>query len=252
MRRAGRALWRAGTDFLYPPVCPLCGEQLPDDDGGGTRAAAHQFCEFCRNELRPDGSPVCRRCHGPVGPNLDSSAGCHRCRDETFAFERVVAVGVYHGALHGAVLKMKGSSPALTAASAGLLWEAAGGPIEEFRPQVGVSIPLHWSRRLWRSHNAAALLGRQICRRLRVPFLVDALRKVRRTPRQSGLPPTKRRTNLRRAFLVDVPADVQGKRVLLVDDVLTTGATANEASKALRAAGAESVLVAVLARGVGL
>jgi ComF family protein len=252
MRRAGRALWRAGTDFLYPPVCPLCGEQLPDDDGGGLVAPAHRFCESCLNELRPDESPVCQRCHAPVGANLDTSAGCHRCRDERFAFERVVAVGVYHGALHGAVLKMKADSPALTAASAGLLWEVSGGPIEDFRPQVGVSIPLHWSRRFWRAHNAAALFGRQLCRRLRVPFLVDALRKVRRTPRQSALPPSKRRTNLRGAFLVDVPADVEGKRVLLVDDVLTTGATANEASKALRAAGAETVLVAVFARGVGV
>ena len=116
---------------------------------------------------------------------------------------------------------------------------------------VVAAIPRFWLQRLVRRHNAAETLASALAGRLGVRFRRSALVKTRKTPDQTELPPTRRRKNLRGAFKVYLPRAVAGRTVLLVDDVLTTGTTANEASKVMRRAGAKRVLVAVLARGIG-
>ncbi|MEX1096485.1 MAG: phosphoribosyltransferase family protein, partial [Planctomycetales bacterium] len=113
-----------------------------------------------------------------------------------------------------------------------------------------VPVPHHWTDRLRGRPNAAETVALVLARRLRVEFAGSILCKTRRTPAQASLTPAQRRTNLRRAFRARgrIPA---GITVLLVDDILTTGTTAHEAARHLRSAGAERVLVAVLARGLG-
>lgn len=95
------------------------------------------------------------------------------------------------------------------------------------------------------------MLAKRVSRRLNVPCYPEIVWKTRRTPRQSTLNPTKRRANLRKAFAVELPRELAGQTVLLVDDVLTTGTTANEVAKALRKAGAGTVVAGVVARGIG-
>ncbi|MCH7988719.1 MAG: ComF family protein, partial [Planctomycetes bacterium] len=114
-----------------------------------------------------------------------------------------------------------------------------------------VPIPQYWTRRFQRSHNPAETQGRVLAHRLQVEFHTHILTKVRMTPVQSSLTASQRRTNLRGAFRVRRASELKGRSVLLVDDVFTTGTTANEASKVLRTAGAERVVVAVSARGLG-
>ena len=111
-------------------------------------------------------------------------------------------------------------------------------------------MPPFWAARLFHRGNAAAVVAETLARRLGVPCRPEALAKRRLTPAQSSLPPTDRRRNLRAAFIASRLL-LNGRRVLLVDDVLTTGTTAHRCARALSEAGAASTAVAVVARGLG-
>jgi len=110
------------------------------------------------------------------------------------------------------------------------------------------SVPLHWRRRLRRGFDQAGLLAQRLSRFLQIPLSDRNLRRIRATASQTGLSESKRRENVRGAFRVRRPDEVEGKRVLLVDDVMTTGATASECARTLLSAGAKDVSVLVVAR----
>src|SRR5262249_56284673 len=109
----------------------------------------------------------------------------------------------------------------------------------------------HWRRRWRRGYNQSEVLAQALTDRLRVPCRPDWLRRVRHTPQQVGQSATERRENVRNAFAAPARAQLRGKTVLLVDDVLPTGSTASDAARALRTAGAARIVVAVLARRDG-
>ncbi|MEJ5368477.1 MAG: ComF family protein [Bryobacteraceae bacterium] len=113
--------------------------------------------------------------------------------------------------------------------------------------EVLVPVPSHWRRRLWRGFDQAAVLARELSRRTAIP-VEQALRRNRHTPPQAGLTRRQRRDNIRGCFVAARPEAVRGRRVLLIDDVLTTGATVNAAAAVLRRAGAAHVGVFTLAR----
>jgi ComF family protein len=122
---------------------------------------------------------------------------------------------------------------------------------QKLRPlgvDVAVPIPLHWWRQWQRGFNQSERLGQALARRLHVNCR-RWLKRSRATPKQTTLAPSLRRENVRGAFRVTRNAEVRGKTVLLIDDVLTTGSTAHEAARALRGAGASQVVVAVLGHG---
>jgi ComF family protein len=123
--------------------------------------------------------------------------------------------------------------------------------LRELKVDLIVPVPLHWRRRWRRGYNQSEILARGIAARLHVPCKPGWLRRVRNTPRQVGQRGAARRDNVRNAFFAPRWAQLHGKAILLVDDVLTTGSTASEAARALRAAGAARVVVAVLAGGHG-
>jgi predicted amidophosphoribosyltransferase len=129
------------------------------------------------------------------------------------------------------------------------LWEKRSAELQQLDVSLIVPIPQHWWRRLLAPHNSAELIGRCLAKRLKVRCDTHILIKTRHTARQALLTPSARRTNLRSAFIASRP--LHGCRVLLVDGVLTTGTTAGRAARALREAGAETVWVAVAARGIG-
>jgi len=118
-------------------------------------------------------------------------------------------------------------------------------------PDLLVPIPTHWTRRLVRGCNVPDVLAESMARRLRIPMAQDLLWCRRKTRKQGTLLPNERRTNVRGAFAVSVGYVLDGAHLLVVDDVMTTGATANEAAKVLRRAGASKASIAVVARGVG-
>jgi ComF family protein len=131
-----------------------------------------------------------------------------------------------------------------------LFWEARGAEIAALKPELIVPIPMHWRRRLVRGANGPELLAEVLGRRLRRPVATHLLSRRYRLP-QGSLTPHRRRLNLRGTMSLRRGRKPSAARVLLVDDVLTTGATCSEAARVLRQAGVEEVVVAVLARGEG-
>ena len=236
----------AGLDFIYPPRCLLCTRDIPSRQ----HSRDGHFCEMCRDGLTQDSPRACVRCGAPVGPYLKTESGCLHCFRDKFAFARVIRLGIYHDQLRAACLRGKQrGAEGLVAALADLVWERAAEQFAEAGVNLVVPVPHHWTQRVWRPHNPAETLGEVWGRRLRVECVPPILKKLRRTPPQTHLGPQERRTNLRKAFAAT--ESLAGSVVLLADDVLTTGTTADEAARALVEAGADRVVVAVLARGVG-
>lgn len=149
------------------------------------------------------------------------------------------------------MLEMKevGHRP-LTHSMARLLAEQRGEEIDRFKPDLIAAVPMYWSQRLRRGVNSAEEIGETLARRLRVPWGPRLLIRRRNTPPQSELSRTGRFENVRDAFRVSKCYQLKATRVLLVDDILTTGATCSEAARMLRQAGAAEVAVAVIAKSV--
>jgi len=240
------ALIHAALNFVYPPSCQVCGAIAAD-----ARAERSRICHTCTVALAPPVANRCRRCDAPIGPNLDSSTGCVHCRNDRFSFAPVITVGKYDGVLREACLtaKRRGGAP-LAASLASLLIRTRGHELRLINPQWVLPVPHHWSDRLLRPHLAPVTISRTLSRTLKACWSPHILAKRRRTPSQVSLTASARRQNLRRAFVVRRPRAIKGMRVLLVDDVLTTGTTAQRASRALLEAGAASVAVAAIARGL--
>jgi predicted amidophosphoribosyltransferase len=172
------------------------------------------------------------------------------CRDEKFAFRRVLAWGVYEGRLRQTILRGKGvhGRPAVILLADLFLDDSLADLLTEPFDAI-VPVPHDWRRRVWQLHAPSETFAERLAQRLQRRYAPQILRKPRPTPRQAAAPPSVRRRQQRAAFVA--PERLDGARVLLVDDVLTTGATAHAASQALRDAGAADVIVAVLARGLG-
>jgi ComF family protein len=178
---------------------------------------------------------------------LDEQGRCTLCRLGLQGFDAVYTYGSYEGALRELIhlFKYSGVRP-LARRFGDLLARALPG---EAGFDVIVPMPLHWSRRWQRGFNQSALLAREVARRRNVP-LTDVVRRKKRTASQAGLTNSKRRLNVQGAFEVRPRrhASLAGKHVLLVDDVLTTGATASACARALKRAGAARVTLLALAR----
>jgi ComF family protein len=193
-------------DLLYPPKCLTCG------------AMAEPFCESCAATISPTEDLI------PPG-----------------AIRQIRSVGFHEGKLRQAVLRLKfGRKLALVTPLGELLADSVD---RGWRPDALVPVPDHWTRRLERGYNQAELLARQLGRLLEVPIEIG-LRRVRHTGQQIGHGAVERSQRLRGAFDLHPRASVDGRRILLVDDVWTTGATLGECSMVLQQAGA-SVVYAV-------
>jgi ComF family protein len=231
--------------LIYPKLCWVCGVSLPQE--------ADAVCAPCHTALTADAGPTCPRCSSTVGPFVNLDQGCPHCRDEKFPFERAVRLGPYDGVLRDVILRLKNQNGEGLAEILGRLWVLhARERLAELNVQIVVPVPLHWWRRWRRGYNQAETLARAVAAGMRLPCWPRCLRRIRNTPQQSlQSSPTIRKENVRGAFVARPGIALAGKRVLLIDDVMTTGATAADASRALRRAGAAAVCVAVVAHGHG-
>jgi len=237
---------RAGLDLLYPPICANCSAELP---ALGDRAP---FCTDCCQRLFPPLGPVCQRCGSPLTEAGSAHPGCNRCRGRVFHFDAAFALGTYRGDLQTAVLRMKGfPGEFLSVATGRLMAERLGPKLAERHPELVAPVPIHWSRRFLRGTNSPEVLARPLGRQLRIPVFSDLLRWRRNTNRQSTLLPRQRFRNVRGALRVSPSYDIGDAHILVVDDILTTGATASESARELRQAGAAKVTVAVVACATG-
>jgi ComF family protein len=221
-------------DLLYPPRCPGCRAI------GGSSGS---FCRACRETFAELPLPHCDRCCEP-----DVQGLCPHCQRERPAFEHVTVPFLFGGALADAVHRLKYEDrPHLAGALAAVALAAARDDLAWC--DLAVPVPLHVRRLKERGYDQALLLARAFAKATKRPLEARALQRIRETPPQVGLNRRAREQNVRGAFAASPPL-VQGKRVLLVDDVLTTGSTAHAASLALLEAGVTAVRVLALARAL--
>jgi ComF family protein len=186
----------------------------------------------------------CSSCRTPFENSfpLDEAGRCALCRSGLRGFDAAYSFGAYEGVLRDLIHLLKyGRVRTLAGPLSGLLAQAL--PRDEVFDAT-VPVPLYWLRRMKRGFNQSELLARGLARRTGIPML-KALGRVRPTPTQAGLSNSARRQNVAKAFRSQ---SVQGKRILLIDDVMTTGATAAACALALKQAGARRVALLTVAR----
>lgn len=229
---AARTFGSAVARAFYPPACAGCGG-----------AARDGLCAACLVAVAPPG-PRCGRC-GAWG--YEARAGCRTCCGRDLGVERVVAIGPYEGVLRLIVRRLKYGGRQSAARPLGrLLGEKVAAA--RIAADLVVPVPLDAGRERERGFNQAELIARDVARRLRIPLAHRALRRVRATRALFGLGARERREALAGAFAARDRAAIAGKRILLVDDVVTTGATVAACAAACRAAGAAAVHAACAAR----
>jgi ComF family protein len=223
---------KALLDLLFPPRCAGCRAVLE---------APRTFCQVCGDTLVELPPEHCPRCAEP-----DCRGECGHCRRRPPAFESATVPFLYGGALADAIHRFKyEDSPQLAGTLASLARPALGRQIAW--SEVLVPVPLHPARLRRRGYDQALLLARALASGSGKPVHARAVRRTRETAPQVGRDRDQRERNVAGAF-VAVAGLVAGRNVLLIDDVLTTGATADEAARALRAAGARAVRLAAIAR----
>jgi ComF family protein len=177
---------------------------------------------------------------------------CPVCEKASLWFDAVVVLGDYHAGLQEVIVQMKRSHHHVLSTVMGrFLAQQRAEELAAAKPDCIVPIPMYWTRRLSRAMNSPDVLSHCLGDRLAAPVRRDILTRCRNTLPQKNLRPSERIRNMRGAFRVRPNANLEGLRVLLVDDVLTTGATCSEAAKMLKTAGVAAVIVAVVAKADG-
>lgn len=229
-------LRRAALDLLLPPHCPTCDTEVETEG---------EFCAACAANIRRI-TICCDRCGLPLD---HAQAPCRHCAAEAPAWNRARGALVYDAYSRGAILPLKHADRTdLAPALARMMLEAGSELIAE--SDVIVAVPLHRLRLFARRYNQAVLLGRALARLTGLPIVPDALERIRATEPLLDKDHNQRFAETANAIAVRVSrlSAIEGKRVLLIDDVLTSGATATACTEALRIAGAVAVNVLVAAR----
>jgi len=233
-----------GLGFLYPEICQICGEQHATARGGFV-------CRQCWTQVRFIRPPFCERCGLPYPGDLTAPFECANCREMKLHFcsarSAVVARGIVREAIHRykyqralwfepflADLLVREAKPVLL----GVPWNFI------------VPVPLHSLKEREREFNQAERLAAHLSEAVNIPLNTQILRRVTPTATQTQLTREQRAANMRGAFAVRAGSSLKGARIVLVDDVFTTGATTNACARALRSAGAAEVCVWTVARGL--
>ncbi len=238
-----RSIIRKLFQFLLPPQCNCCERFL--DEGQDA------ICPDCFSEIHWIGPPFCSICGTPFISEEDKLHPCGRCLTKGRYFTTARALGVYDGSLQEAIHRWKyEGKTTLTPLFGRWMTEGLNRYWDPTLFDLLMSVPLHPQRLRERGFNQALLLVEELSRRTGIPYRKRGLRKVRPTTPQVNLSGAEREKAVRRSFHVMRKEEVEGKSILLVDDVYTTGATVNECSKVLLAAGAKRVDVLTLAHAL--
>lgn len=225
-------------DVLIPPRCLSCGGLA---EGQGT------LCPACWDAITFLGPPACLRCGLPFDVDAGGAAICGRCLLDPPRYRRARAVFRYDGASKGLVLGFK-HADRIGRAPSFARWMARAGAELLAEADLIVPVPLHRWRLFHRRYNQSALLANGLADLSGVPCCPDALIRVRHTPKQGSMGRRHRRANLHGAIHLKRAGKVEGRHVLLIDDVLTSGATVEECVRILQGGGASAVDVLTLAR----
>jgi ComF family protein len=237
-------IYEAALALVYPQACAVCGDSVESRHDG-------VVCGRCwtTTTLFHEATGLCWKCgalsQARVKGDRRDSIRCGRCDEGAFNAAR--ACGSYEGALRASILELK-REPHLARRLALLLHEVQmREPLDS--PEVIIPVPLHADRERERGFNQAVVIARELARLSRLPLDEHSVVRRFHTERhRAGMDPKARRQSVAEAFAVRHRDLLAGKRVLLVDDVFTTGATASACAAALKAAGAEGVFVLTVAR----
>lgn len=231
------------ADILLDDACAACGNLRQGSESQSC------YCLRCEQQLTPIPRHRCHRCSAECGPWSAIDRDCVHCRGRRLRFSSTVSLGTYAGLLRREILAAKWSwSSARIQCLGQLLAAHSHDSISEWNPTLIVPIPQHWRKRLARHFNPAERIAAELARRHRIRLDLHLLSRSRASRPQKRVAMTKRFENQQNSFQLRASEDVRGQRILLVDDVLTTGATCAAAAQILLGAGAQDCNVAVLGR----
>lgn len=230
-------------NLLYPTTCIECEQDICGADPHTL------FCGHCAAAVIRFPDHVCFVCNAPFVSDAATSHSpnhrCGACRENPPSFSKAITPFLYEGPLATAICQFKyHKKPHLAIPLAGLIVE----DIAKISFDDVMPIPLHPDRLRSREFNQSLLLAKQIAVTLSRPYFIDAMIRIRKTPPQVGLSRKERDENIKGAFLVTQQNEIKDRRILLIDDVYTTGATLREGARTLMDAGAKEVMVATIAR----
>ena len=237
-----KARLNGAVDLLWPPVCPSCGTSVQD---------AARLCVDCWEAVSFVGPPQCVCCGLPLPDAFDDATLCGECWRARPPFEQARAACVYDDASRALILPFKHADRTDLLPTLINLLQRPAGPLLA-RADIVAPVPLHWTRLLSRRYNQSALIANKLAKIGNVRAIPDLVIRKNRTPSQGGRSKRGRYRNVKGAFRVPrrYRAQLRDQRVLLVDDVMTTGATASEVSRVLLRGGAGAVDVITIARAV--
>ncbi len=237
-----REITSRGLNVILPPHCLSC-NRIVD--------STHSLCAACWNAMTFIVPPYCARCGLPFETDIGAGAICGACAAVAPGFDRCRSAAVYDAASRSLILAFKRGDRTELSVAFGR-WMAHAGAEVLSEADALVPVPLHWGRLFSRRYNQAALLAYAVSRLASVPVAVDVLRRHRRTRSMAHKSARARAENVRGAIDVKPSrrAFVEGRALVIVDDVLTTGATVGVCARALKRAGAKRVDVLTLARAV--
>lgn len=242
LRQCSKAL----IGLVYTSGCPGCGTVAAGNPDG-------TFCADCESAIRRIDDNRCRKCSSPLSRPVEEydkdPVRCFNCRSRTLYFTAATAWAVYAGPAKNMVLRAKaGKDQAVALALGRLVAEAVLASDYSEKVDCVVAVPADAATVSYRGFNQSELMAAAVSRGLGVSHIPGALRKTRTTAKQAELPAAARFPNVKNAFAVEKPRLLKDKRVVLVDDVMTTCATAAECSRVLLEGGASKVYAAVAAR----
>ena len=234
----------ASLNLLYPPVCQLCQSQRAEARDGFV-------CSKCWTHVRFIRAPFCECCGLPFEGDLTTNFVCTNCNDLELHFTSARSAVVAKGVVLEIIHRFKYSRALwFQAFLAGLLIREAAPVLANEKWDYLVPVPLHPLKLREREFNQAALLAQPLARATQIPMNEKILRRVNPTATQTLLTRDERAANMKNAFVVRPGTRLAGKRIIIVDDVFTTGATTNACARVLRSAGAAEVGVWTVARGL--
>ncbi|MDD2335236.1 MAG: ComF family protein [Geobacteraceae bacterium] len=236
--------FKAFLDILFPPRCHVCRCFLAEPTD-------IHLCDGCREKILTVRSPLCTICGVPFATENGIDHTCGHCLTTQRPFAGARAAARFEGPLQELIHRFKYGRKIHLSRPLGLLTATALG---NFHPATSadciIPVPLHRRRLRERGFNQSQLIGQILAKSWEIPLSVHNLRRIHWTKPQTGLSAAERERNIRNAFEVALPDRVKGKRLLLVDDVYTTGSTVTECAKTLRQSGAKEIHVITVARAV--
>lgn len=238
------------VEILFPAKCPICGMILKRQE--------KRICHSCKRVLPRICEPMCSRCGKPMDDRDMESEYCFDCKRKQInqdVLTKGTALWLYDKRMKKAMADFKyGGCSENAHFFADELYRFRGEQMRKWQAEAIIPVPLHWRKKWFRGYNQAASLASALGARMSIPVYTDILKRKRYTKPQKGLSDRERRCNLQKAFCINQSIQVNERnlrRVLLVDDIYTTGATLESCATVLRTVGVEEIYFACLCIGGG-